>query len=233
MSAPQISLEVSLSQFLSENLEIVFKNLDPREQWTEVGAGAQGTVYKTSYFGTQVAIKLSSNINADNSAPIVQEIKMLKSLRHPKLVEFMGFSLDPTNKICIVTEFLGGGSLFELLHKPAQSLTWRDNLLQYAIDICEGMAYMHAQTPQILHRDLKSPNILITENGTTAKIADFGFARMYAEVMSTRGTPRWMAPEVLSGNSEYTEKVDVFSFGIVLWEMCTRAIPYDDVVEIV
>ncbi|OQR88616.1 kinase, partial [Thraustotheca clavata] len=127
---------------------------------------------------------------------------------------------------CLVTEYLGGSSLFHLLHTPARSLTWRDQLLQYAIDICEGMAYMHGQNPPVLHRDLKSPNIWITENGTTAKIADFSFACNYTEVMDLRGTQRWCAPEILSGNTNYTEKVDVYSFGIVLWEMCTRAIPY-------
>ncbi|OQS03919.1 kinase [Thraustotheca clavata] len=143
----------------------------------------------------------------------------------------MGVVTDDGN-LCIVTEYLPGGSLFNLLHDPSQSLTWQDQFLQFAIDICEGMAYMHAQTPPILHRDLKSPNILITEYGTTAKIADFGFARKFASTMSSKGTQRWCAPEILSGDSFYTEKVDDFSQYntyinvIVLWEMCTREIPY-------
>ncbi|OQS03922.1 kinase, partial [Thraustotheca clavata] len=162
MSAPPIALEELLSQVRNENLQIEFNNLQ-HEPWEVLGAGAQGTVYKTSYFGTLVAVKvsLSSKINANNSSAIVQEIKMLKNLRHPKIVEFMGFSLDQSNNICIVTEYLGGGSLFRLLHTPSFSLTWRNHLLQYAIDICEGMAYMHAQSSPLLHRDLKSPNILI------------------------------------------------------------------------
>ncbi|OQR89905.1 serine/threonine protein kinase-transforming protein Rmil [Thraustotheca clavata] len=95
-----------------------------------------------------------------------------------------------------------------------------------AIDICLGMAYIHAQTPPILHRDLKSSNILIHDGIGTTTITGFNFACTCAEVMSMRRTDRWCAPEIVSGSPKYTEKVDMYSFGIVLWEMFTHAIPY-------
>ncbi|OQS03921.1 kinase [Thraustotheca clavata] len=210
-----------------ENQEIPLDTLNPKEDWIEIGQGAQGKVYKASLLGTPVAIKirLGNSITSNNSSTLFQEIKILQQLQHPKIVQYMGVATDTDGNLCIVSEYLSGGSLFNLLHSPNQQLTWRDNLLQYAIDLCQGMAYIHAQNPRVLHRDLKSANILIAGQ-STVKIADIGLARTSADVMSSKGTERWCAPEILSGNSHYTEKVDVYSFGIVLWEMCTCAIPY-------
>ncbi|OQS03918.1 kinase [Thraustotheca clavata] len=224
-----MSAESLFQQLQNENVEIDFNDLAPRHKWEVIGQGGYGIVYKTSLLNTVVAVKVSlaNIINSGNSTLIVQEITMLKQVRHPKIVEFLGISIDPNN-ICIVTEYLGRGSLLNVLHYSTKKLTWFNYLLQYAIDICEGMAYMHGQMPPLLHRDLKSANILISGDGKTAKIADLGFARIYAEVMSARGTERWCAPEILSGNANYSENVDVYSFGILLWEMCTRAIPYQN-----
>eukprot|EP01156_Anaeramoeba_ignava_P002310 Anaeramoba_ignava/a218058_48.p1 GENE.a218058_48~~a218058_48.p1 ORF type:complete len:291 (+),score=100.80 a218058_48:7-879(+) len=106
----------------------------------------------------------------------------------------------------------------------------KDTIISYAIDIAEGMKYLHDKG--VIHRDLKSGNILIT-NENHLKIIDFGLARYKAgetditgEMTINIGTPNWMAPEILRGESDYTPKVDVYSYGLVLWEMVYREIPY-------
>ncbi len=94
-----------------------------------------------------------------------------------------------------------------------------------ALDIAKGVYYLHTHKPPILHRDLKSLNILL-DNALTAKLADFGWTRVISKQMTSKiGTYQWMAPEVING-FRYTEKADVFSFGIILWELATRKPPY-------
>ncbi|OQR89126.1 kinase, partial [Thraustotheca clavata] len=131
---------------------------------------------------------------------------------------------------CIVNEFSEGQSLFSILHNPTQNLTWKDNLLQCAIDICEGMLYLHTQHTPILHRALRSQNIWISyyfclKSKNTAKINFLDLACISADLPITRETEAWIAPEILTLNPNYSEKSDVYSFGIVLWEMATCAIP--------
>ncbi|CAN0264517.1 unnamed protein product, partial [Scytosiphon promiscuus] len=100
---------------------------------------------------------------------------------------------------------------------------------QMMLDVATGMQYLHGQNPVIIHRDLKSLNVLIDENWVT-KVTDFGLSRFKATSVSEKmtgqaGTYHWMAPEVIN-SQHYTEKADVFSYGIILWEIFTRAIPY-------
>jgi len=154
-----------------------------------------------------------------------QEATIMKQLRHPNLTLFLGVCLeDPT--ICILTEYVSRGSLFDLLHDEHAPFTWQRGL-RILCDVAQGMTYLHAAKPRpILHRDLKSLNILVDENWR-GKVADFGMSRFHdaGATMTQCGSPLWMAPEMVR-NMAYDEKSDVYSFGICLWEIYTRKIPY-------
>lgn len=142
----------------------------------------------------------------------------------------MGACLEPPTR-CLVVELVPKGSLWDVLRQHID-VTY-DMQLSFARDTSQGMNYLHSFTPPILHRDLKSPNLLV-DNAFGIKISDFGLARVKAHIQTMTGncgTMQWMAPEVLAAQ-KYTEKADVFSFGIVLWETITRACPYEGLSQI-
>jgi serine/threonine protein kinase len=129
--------------------------------------------------------------------------------------------------VYIVIEFMPKGSLYQIIHDKTIALPW-DRIRTIAIDAARGMSYLHNSDPIIIHRDLKSQNLLVDDNWRV-KVCDFGLSRIYKDTQSTKmtacGTPCWTAPEVLRRN-RYTVKADVYSFGVVLWEMITREEPF-------
>lgn len=132
---------------------------------------------------------------------------------------------------CVVTEYLSEGSLRAYLRKLEGKTMSLQQLIAFALDIARGMEYIHAQG--IIHRDLKPENVLISEE-SRLKIADFGIAceEAYRDVFTDDpGTYRWMAPEMIK-RKYYGRKVDVYSFGLILWEMVTGTIPYEDMTPI-
>jgi len=151
---------------------------------------------------------------------------MMRRLRHPNIVLFMGAVTRPPN-LSIVTEFLPRGSLYRLIHRPNNQLDERKRL-RMALDAARGMNYLHSCNPVIVHRDLKSPNLLVDKNWVV-KVCDFGLSRMkvstYLSSKSTAGTAEWMAPEVLR-NEPADEKCDVYSYGVILWELFTLQQPW-------
>jgi serine/threonine protein kinase len=152
------------------------------------------------------------------------EVYIMRKIRHKNIVRFLGACTKPKT-LCIVTEFMKNGSVYDFLHKRKGSFKL-SSLLKAAVDISKGMDYLHQN--RIIHRDLKSANLLMDEH-ELIKVADFGVARVKAEsgVMTAEtGTYRWMAPEVIE-HKPYDSKADVFSFGIVLWELLTGKIPYE------
>ncbi|KAF4320999.1 hypothetical protein BBO99_00001595 [Phytophthora kernoviae] len=196
-----------------------------------IGAGAFGEVIKGTYCGTPVVVKrmLRNKITEDNLRMFGDEIQLMMNLRHPNIVQFIGASWNSYSNICFVTEFLERGDLFAVLRNPENHLTWAKPILRMTIDTSRGMAYLHSMKPPIIHRDLKSMNILVSSTWG-AKVSDFGLSREKSvdETMSVTGTPLWLPPEMIRGE-RYTEKADVYSFGIVLAELDTRKIPYHDI----
>ncbi|KHN02891.1 Serine/threonine-protein kinase CTR1 [Glycine soja] len=207
--------------------EILWEDLTIGEQ---IGQGSCGTVYHALWYGSDVAVKVFSKqeYSDDVILSFRQEVSVMKRLRHPNILLFMGAVTSP-QRLCIVTEFLPRGSLCRLLHRNTSKLDWRRRV-HMALDIARGVNYLHHCNPPIIHRDLKSSNLLVDKNWTV-KVGDFGLSRLKHETFLTtktgRGTPQWMAPEVLR-NEPSDEKSDVYGFGVILWEIVTEKIPWDN-----
>ncbi|KAL7595218.1 uncharacterized protein LOC111880996 [Lactuca sativa] len=210
----------------SLDYEILWEDLIIGEQ---IGQGSCGTVYHALWYGSDVAVKVFSRqeYSDDVILSFRQEVSLMKRLRHPNILLFMGAVTSP-QRLCIVTEFLPRGSLFRLLQRNTARLDWRRRV-HMAMDIARGMNYLHHCHPPIIHRDLKSSNLLVDKNWNV-KVGDFGLSRVKHETYLTtktgKGTPQWMAPEVLR-NEQADEKSDVYSYGVVLWELVTEKIPWD------
>uniref|UniRef100_A0A8C5YDH9 Mitogen-activated protein kinase kinase kinase 12 n=1 Tax=Microcebus murinus TaxID=30608 RepID=A0A8C5YDH9_MICMU len=175
-------------------------------QW--VGSGAQGAVFLGRFHGEEVAVK-----------------KHLRKLKHPNIITFKGVCTQAPC-YCILMEFCAQGQLYEVL-RAGRPVT-PSLLVDWSMGIAGGMNYLHLH--KIIHRDLKSPNMLITYDDVV-KISDFGTSKELSDKstkMSFAGTVAWMAPEVIR-NEPVSEKVDIWSFGVVLWELLTGEIPYKDV----
>jgi len=192
----------------------------------KVASGSYGDLYRGTYCSQDVAIKVlkPERVNTDMQREFAQEVYIMRKVRHKNVVQFIGACTKPPS-LCIVTEFMAGGSVYDYLHKQ-RGVFKPPALLRLAIDVSKGMNYLHQNN--IIHRDLKTANLLMDEN-EVVKVADFGVARVKVQsgVMTAEtGTYRWMAPEVIE-HKPYDHKADVFSFGIMLWELLTGKVPYE------
>ncbi|KAI5353636.1 hypothetical protein L3X38_006530 [Prunus dulcis] len=192
----------------------------------KIASGSYGDLFQGSFCGQAVAIKVLSMEHLNETMrEFTQEVYIMRKVRHKNVVQLIGACTKPP-KLCIVTEFLSGGSMYDFVHKQTGALSLQF-LLRVAIDVSRGMNYLHQNN--IIHRDLKAANLLMDDNGVV-KVADFGIARVQAQsgVMTAEtGTYRWMAPEVIE-HKPYDHKADVFSFGVVLWELLTGKLPYEN-----
>lgn len=198
-----------------------------------LGAGGSAQVFRGSWQGQEVAIKKISGVA--HLEEMTKEINALRRLRHPRLVRFIGACLQPP-LLLVVTEFMAGGSLHDrIFEKKGHPLSGPQRSC-IACQMVEGLVYLHAN--RIVHRDMKSMNILLDSAGN-AKICDFGLAQqMRTEVTHmTRktegegGSPRYMAPECYDPrHGKLTEKVDIWAAGCILIEIFAGILPYADCV---
>ncbi|XP_050713256.1 LIM domain kinase 1-like isoform X3 [Eriocheir sinensis] len=201
-----------------------------------LGKGFFGQVYRMTHSQTGEVMVLKELYRVDEQAQknFLKEVAVLRSLSHKNVLRFIGV-LYKDQKLHLLTEYISGGTLKELIHDLEEPLPW-DQRISFAKDIASGMAYLH--NCDIIHRDLNSNNCLVKEDKTVV-VADFGLARIMPQNNWTAerkkfgkkharkkrytvvGNPYWMAPEMMKGN-KYDEKVDIFSFGIILCEIIGR-----------
>eukprot|EP00300_Choanocystis_sp_HF-7_P030142 c38907_g1_i1.p1 GENE.c38907_g1_i1~~c38907_g1_i1.p1 ORF type:complete len:558 (-),score=99.18 c38907_g1_i1:90-1763(-) len=192
----------------------------------KIGAGSYGDVLLGLWRATPVAIKHvpPEKINNKSMADFTQEVTILRKMRHPNIMMFMGANMTPP-EVFVVTEFCPMGNLFQLLHESNEAISMQRKVC-FALDIARGLAYLHGFQPAIVHRDIKTLNILL-DRSYNCKICDFGLARPANQVLTEKvGTYQFMAPEMFSGKQRYNEKVDVYAFGIMLWEIVVGKLPY-------
>ena len=210
------------------------------EVFDEIGHGSTSVVYKGRYNGKDVAVKV---MRQDGSGVFSREIELMMKLKNPFIIEVYDKCVISGHD-GYVMEYVGMGSLCDVIHRQVMS----DGLkMRYVREICMGMRYLHSMN--IIHRDLKLENILVlsvSESDTRdaiCKISDFGTARetdisntltmtqsktMSMTMTSNIGTLLYMAPEILSGQSHYSQKADIYSYGIVLCGIWNQQIPYSD-----
>lgn len=220
------------NHFLEEKWEIDGKEIT-REQ--RIGQGSFATVYKGNWHGP-VALK---ELNVKKPTPkqlqdFKNEVAVLKKTRHTNILLFIGYVLQP--ELIIVTQWCKGRSLYKHLHVEDSRTFTNCEIKDIALGIAQGMEYLHAK--HIIHRDLKSNNIFIhDEDNLTVKIGDFGLATFKTrgeggqQIYHPTGSILWMAPEVIKtkpGVNPFTFESDVYSYGLVLYELLSRKLPYFD-----
>lgn len=199
-----------------------------------LGKGSFAVVYEGQWQGQTVAIKVLDGAAAASQKAMkeyTREMDMMSHLPdHPNILKLLATCKAP-NKLILVMQHCSGGSLYQLLHSPSAYLNWHQ-LVGICLATAQGMMHLHSH--QALHRDLKSGNILLDSSGSV-KVADFGLSRLQAAacgepLTAELGTWQWMAPEVVAPwdqrGAVYTEKADVYSFGIVMWECAAREVPF-------
>uniref|UniRef100_A0A8C7ACG2 LIM domain kinase 1 n=1 Tax=Neovison vison TaxID=452646 RepID=A0A8C7ACG2_NEOVI len=198
-----------------------------------LGKGCFGQAIKVTHRETGEVMVMKELIRFDEETQrtFLKEVKVMRCLEHPNVLKFIGV-LYKDKRLNFITEYIKGGTLRGIIKSMDSQYPWSQRV-SFAKDIASGMAYLHSMN--IIHRDLNSHNCLVRENKNVV-VADFGLARLMveektqpADLRSLKkpdrkkrytvvGNPYWMAPEMINGRS-YDEKVDVFSFGIVLCEV--------------
>jgi len=233
LSSPRSRLTTNsnsiLKPILRSNIEIQ----------TPINSGGFSTVYKALWREASIALKVIRWTPTTPQIPKVErEISILQSLRHPRILILMGVCRDmnPTEgNIGLLFELMEY-SLYQYLHDglamtKGTSISPSDllNQLRMCLDIADGMKFLHSHDPPILHRDLKSGNILIDVEGR-CKICDFGLSTFKdftsSQTTSLIPTPAWTDPCVLNEESRFTESSDCYSFGVIVWEILTGEIPW-------
>ncbi|KAL4109966.1 hypothetical protein PRIC1_001659 [Phytophthora ramorum] len=199
--------------------------------------GGFGEVYRGRYRDQNVAVKTllpSTRKDMNHIEAFLAEIKLMATMEHPQIVQFIGVAWESLSELYALSEFMEGGDLRSLLvtyYESGHPRGFDPVKVKMALQTAHALTYLHSLDPVVLHRDLKSRNILLTETLDT-KITDFGASRERSDKTMTAGvgTSFWMAPEVVMGE-RYGEKADVFSFGVVLSELDTHELPYSHAKE--
>jgi len=235
----------SEASMMSSSLELVEVGDDELCIHEKVGSGTTSEVFRATLHGhTIVAVKVidwvRSSLPTREARAFDREVVVMASVDHPNLVKLLGV-VSISRPFKVLSEFCAGGSCFQLLHNRKRFEISKSQNIKMLNDTALGVLYLHRHEPQIIHRDLKSLNLLLTIPVTSktdiplVKITDFGLSRMketacdvtWGKMTRGAGTNHWMAPEVFLGSC-YDEKVDVYSFGMICYEFICREIPFDD-----
>jgi len=195
-----------------------------------LGKGAYGTVFKASYHMRDVAVKelLSTSLSTQAMNEFKNEAGVMAGVQSQFIVQL--FAITTTSPYRLVMELMPKGSLFSVLQNQ-QTLPWKIRY-QISLDIAFGLYDLHAEN--ILHRDLKSLNVLLDDR-MRAKLTDFGLSKVKTETASntkkenkTVGSIMWMSPELFKRQSKHTKQSDIYALGMTFWEIASRKIPYAD-----
>ncbi|GMF11884.1 unnamed protein product [Phytophthora lilii] len=195
----------------------------------KIAKGAFGEVWLALYGKDLVAVKKLITVEGTSVQDFVSELNLLASLSHRCILTLIGACWDEElTDIQIVMEYMDSGDLLSVLRKnPPSVLTWESGKATYCVQVCEAVYYLHSLQPALIHRDIKSRNILV-DSQKGAKLSDFGESRerTVARTMTAGvGTARWVAPEIILGE-DYSELADIYSLGVLLTELDTHQIPY-------
>ncbi|KAF3945355.1 hypothetical protein ACB098_01G225100 [Castanea mollissima] len=199
---------------------------------TILGQGSFGPVYKATLNPGEVAVKVLASDSKQGEKEFQTEVSLLGRLHHRNLVNLVGYCVDKGQHM-LIYEFMSNGSLANLLYGEGERILSWDERLQIALDISHGIEYLHeGAVPPVIHRDLKSANILL-DRSMRAKVADFGLSK--EEVFDGRnsglkGTYGYIDPVYISTNN-FTMKSDIYSFGIIIFELITSIHPQQNLME--
>jgi len=216
--APDLTMN-DLKHKLIDFVEVALES-DP------IGEGGTATVYKGLWRGNNVAVKLLKTNDIGNSFSKVftefrREIFCMSSFIHSNILDLKGFCLEP---LCIITEFQSGGNLYDYIHDLNNPLDWKLRI-KIAKEIASSMQTLHDTKPSVVHRDLKSPNILLSSKDPetmTCQLCDFSLSGFSTSVANRAvENPVWLAPEVIA-NEFCSDKSDVYAFGVILFELLAR-----------
>ncbi|RLN97082.1 hypothetical protein BBJ28_00003316 [Nothophytophthora sp. Chile5] len=202
-----------------------------------ISRGGYGEVFFGYFKHQKVAVKTllpETRRSVEHVNAFLAEVKMMAAMDHPRIVQFVGVAWDSVADLCVVSEYMEGGDLRSLLvsyKEQGHPHGFDQTKATIALHIAHALTYLHSLDPPVVHRDLKSKNILLSAE-LEAKLTDFGVSRERADRTMTAGvgTSLWMAPEVMLGE-KYDDKADVFSFGVVLSELDTHVLPYSQAKE--
>lgn len=209
-----------------------------------IGSGSYGEVHLARWLSTEVAVKVWYTARAESAGrdseaeqdlikQITRELSFLSKARHPNIVLLIGVCPNP---LAVIQEYCQRGSLYDVLRRhangrDASTLYWRIRV-GMALNAATGMAFLHGRDPPVIHRDIKSSNLLVSKN-YQVKVGDFGLSKIQSSTASVASmslglhSPRWQSPQVLQGHSQ-TAADDVYSFGIVLYEIASLQLPFED-----
>eukprot|EP01063_Lacrimia_lanifica_P039680 TRINITY_DN877_c0_g1_i1.p1 TRINITY_DN877_c0_g1~~TRINITY_DN877_c0_g1_i1.p1 ORF type:complete len:539 (+),score=170.75 TRINITY_DN877_c0_g1_i1:96-1712(+) len=194
-----------------------------------LGTGGFGNVHKATLraTGDHIACKIIQCGNEAQLRSYKQELVLMSRFRHENIVLFLGAVLD-LPQLCILTELMKWNLFDRLRSLPSVPIPWPTRL-KWCRDISKAMNYLHTRAPPVIHRDLKSMNVLL-DDYDRVKLCDFGLSKRNQSIMASTGdhitgSPAWMAPETLRGE-DYTVSSDVYSFSVILWEVLLRRPPW-------